>query len=76
MRGILDRPKRGVYLITKEGRKVTATNPKSIGSDFLMQYPKFVDRDFSKREYEVTKITETVQKGKGMIEALSTALGK
>ena len=41
--GLLDRPKKGVYLITQEGRKVAATNPKVIDRDFLMQFPKFVD---------------------------------
>jgi restriction system protein len=41
--GLLDRPKRGVYLITDEGRRIAATNPKSIDRDFLMQFPKFAD---------------------------------
>lgn len=41
--GLLDRPKKGVYLITEEGRKLAATNPKMIDRDFLMQFPKFVE---------------------------------
>jgi hypothetical protein len=45
--------------------------------EFETQLSGFVgDSDFSKREYNVTKMTEAVQKGKSMIEALSKALGK
>ncbi len=39
--GLLDRPKRGMYLITETGRKVAAQNPKFIDRDFLMQFPQF-----------------------------------
>jgi hypothetical protein len=34
------------------------------------------DRDYSKRNFDTAKMTEAVQKGKAMIEALSNALGK
>jgi restriction system protein len=40
--GLLDRPKRGCYVITDGGRKVAAEKPKLIDRDFLMQFPQFV----------------------------------
>src|SRR3954452_17854346 len=39
--GLLDRPKRGLYVITEAGKKVAAQNPKFIDRDFLMQFPQF-----------------------------------
>jgi restriction system protein len=41
--GLLDRPKRGLYVITESGRKVAAQKPKIIDRDFLMQFPQFVE---------------------------------
>jgi restriction system protein len=40
--GLLDRPKRGLYVITEEGKKVAGQKPAMIDRDFLMQFPKFV----------------------------------
>ena len=40
--GLLDRPKRGLYVITENGRKVAEQKPKVIDRDFLMQFPQFV----------------------------------
>jgi restriction system protein len=40
--GLLDRPKRGLYIITEAGRQVAAQKPKLIDRDFLMQFPQFV----------------------------------
>jgi restriction system protein len=40
---LLDRPKRGLYVITENGRKVAEQNPKIIDRDFLMQFPQFVE---------------------------------
>jgi len=39
--GLLDRPKRGVYVITEAGKQVAAQKPKHINREFLMQYPQF-----------------------------------
>ena len=39
---LLDRPKRGLYVITAVGQKVAAQKPKLIDRDFLMQFPQFV----------------------------------
>ena len=41
--GLLDRPKRGLYVITENGRKVAEQKPKIIDRDFLMQFPQFVE---------------------------------
>jgi restriction system protein len=41
--GLLERPKRGLYVITETGRKVAEQKPKFIGRNFLMQFPQFVE---------------------------------
>ena len=41
--GLLDRPKRGLYVITEAGKKVADTKPKIIDRGFLMQFPQFVE---------------------------------
>jgi restriction system protein len=41
--GLLDRPKRGLYLITENGKKVAEQKPRMIDRDFLMQFPQFVE---------------------------------
>jgi len=41
--GLLERPKRGVYIITDTGRKIAEQKPKIIDRDFLMQFPQFVE---------------------------------
>lgn len=41
--GLLDRPKRGVYVITDLGKKIAAQKPKYIDRHFLMQFPGFVE---------------------------------
>lgn len=40
--GLLDSPKRGVYVITQRGRDVLAQNPQYINIKFLEQFPEFV----------------------------------
>lgn len=39
--GLLDRPKRGLYVITELGKKIAAQKPQKIGREFLMQFPQF-----------------------------------
>lgn len=41
--GLLDRPKRGLYVITENGRKLAEQKPKLIDREFLMQFPAFVE---------------------------------
>ena len=40
--GLLDRPKRGLYVINEIGKQLAAKKPKFIDRDFLMQFPEFV----------------------------------
>jgi restriction system protein len=40
--GLLDRPKRGLYIITETGKKVAEQKPQVIDREFLMQFPGFV----------------------------------
>src|SRR5205823_7332068 len=39
--GLLNRPKKGLYIISELGRKIAAQNPSCIDRNFLMQFPKF-----------------------------------
>src|SRR5260221_4943201 len=41
--GLLERPKRGLYVITEAGEKVAEQKPKMIDREFLMQFPQFVE---------------------------------
>jgi restriction system protein len=41
--GLLDRPKKGTYIITELGRKVAAEKPTAIDRDYLMKFPGFVE---------------------------------
>ena len=73
--GIVDYEK--IRILRKLVSESTSGTSKELMKEFETQLSGFVgDRDFSKREYDVTKMTEAVQKGKSMIEALSNALGK
>lgn len=40
--GLLEKPRRGTYVITDKGRKVAQQKPKVIDREFLMQFPEFV----------------------------------
>ncbi len=40
--GLLERPRRGTYVITDSGRRVAEQKPKVIDREFLMQFPQFV----------------------------------
>lgn len=41
--GLLDRQKKGWYIITDLGKKIAAQKPPVIDRDFLMQFPPFVE---------------------------------
>jgi restriction system protein len=40
--GLLDRPKKGLYVITDAGKMVAAQKPAVIDREYLMQFPQFV----------------------------------
>jgi len=57
--GLLDSPKRGIYVITKRGQDVLAQNPIAINIKFLEQYPEFIafqNASTPKRDGEVQAI--------------------
>ncbi|PNE25721.1 restriction endonuclease [Tannerella sp. oral taxon 808] len=39
--GLIQSPKRGVYIITSDGKSLLASNPEEINVKMLMDYPKF-----------------------------------
>ena len=41
--GLLDRPKKGLYVITDLGKKVAAEKPSLIDRDYLMKFPSFAE---------------------------------
>lgn len=41
--GLLDRPKKGLYVITELGKKVAAEKPALIDRDYLMKFPSFAE---------------------------------
>lgn len=79
--GLLDRPKRGFYIITESGRKVAEQNPKIIDRDFLMQFPQFVEFTQATGARKATKTdgkqldqeTESAAKNKTPEELIGTA---
>lgn len=41
--GLIETPRRGIYLITKRGNDVLRSNPTRITTKFLMQFPEFAE---------------------------------
>lgn len=41
--GLLDRPKKGLYVITELGKKVATEKPTMIDREYLMKFPSFVE---------------------------------
>ena len=50
--GLLDSPKRGVFIITEKGLDVFKSNPQKINVAFLRQYPEFVEFQTVKKGYK------------------------
>ncbi len=48
--GLIDSPKRGVFVITEKGLSVLKSNPPKINVAFLRQYPEFVEFQTVKKE--------------------------
>ena len=42
MAGLLHNEKKGIYVISSEGKKLLASNPSNINKDYLKRYPSFV----------------------------------
>jgi restriction system protein len=41
--GLLDRPKKGLYVISELGKKVAAEKPQKIDREYLMRFPQFAE---------------------------------
>jgi restriction system protein len=41
--GLLERPKKGVYVISELGKQVAAEKPQKIDREYLMRFPRFVE---------------------------------
>ena len=52
--GLLDSPKRGVFVITEQGLNFFKTNPPAINSLTLEQFPSFVDFKYKKNIHNST----------------------
>ena len=53
--GLIDSPKRGIFVITEKGLSVLKTNPPKINVAFLRQYPEFVEFQTVKKESKETE---------------------
>jgi len=55
--GLMERPHRGYFKITKEGKKLLSSKPERIDTDTLEQYPSFIE--FQKRKNEKVETTNS-----------------
>jgi restriction system protein len=56
--GLLDRPKKGLYVITDTGKEVAAQKPALIDREFLMQFPTFVQFTQASKSKETVRGAE------------------
>jgi restriction system protein len=59
--GLIDNPRRGIFLITEQGLQLLKSNPAKIDVQLLMQYPGFKEYQTPSREVDKT-IEETGEK--------------
>lgn len=70
--GLLDSPKRGIFVITERGKKVLASNPPKIDNKLLTHYEEF--KEFKKKKRKVEEETEVIEfQDKTPEEAFETA---
>ena len=70
--GLLDSPKRGIFVITERGKKVLASNPSKIDNKLLTHYEEF--KEFKKKKRKVEEETEVIEfQDKTPEEAFETA---
>lgn len=75
--GLLTRPKRGIYQMTDDGRRVAAQKPAIIDRDYLMQFPQFAEfvesRNVGKKAGETAETTSTLSRTQTPEEQIETA---
>jgi len=59
--GLLNRPKKGLYVITDLGKKIAAQKPAYLNREYLMQFPQFAE--FMKKTNEGEKSVPEVKAG-------------
>lgn len=70
--GLLESPKRGIFIITERGKKVLASNPSKIDNRLLTNYDEF--KEFKKKKRKVEEETEVIEfQDKTPEEAFETA---
>ena len=70
--GLLDSPKRGIFVITERGKKVLASNPSKVDNKLLTHYEEF--KEFKKKKRKVEEETEVIEfQDKTPEEAFETA---
>lgn len=70
--GLLDSPKRGIFIITERGKKVLASNPTKIDNKLLTHYDEF--KEFKKKKRKVEEETGVIEfQDKTPEEAFETA---
>ena len=71
--GLVENNKKGIYLITGEGRKVLVEHPSKIDRNYLLKYPSF--REFQKRSGNKTfkQHIEEESDGKTPLESMTAA---
>jgi restriction system protein len=70
--GLLDSPKRGIFVITERGKKVLASNPSKIDNKLLTHYEEF--KEFKKKKRKVDEESEVIEfQDKTPEEAFETA---
>lgn len=70
--GLLDSPKRGIFVITERGKKVLVSNPSKIDNKLLTHYEEF--KEFKKKKRKVEEETEVIEfQDKTPEEAFETA---
>ncbi len=65
---LIEDPKRGIVRITDRGRKVLASNPKTINVKFLNQFSEFVSFKGHKKDGQTEQAEETAETPEELIE--------
>jgi len=75
--GLLERPKKGVYVITELGKRVAAEKPQKIDREYLMRFPQFAkwisETDNSSAAKSATASPPTSTPSQTPNEAMETA---
>lgn len=74
--GLIDSPKQGIVVISKQGLDVLKKKPNSINVKFLKQFPEFIEFQTTKKEDELESETSVDQSAQTPEELLESAYQK